>query len=103
MGHPGLNNDYLVKTEHPHAVTYHDKSPLENFHSAEGWRLLSAPTLPHGGRSGSLSAIKPGDGDGDGAGAGLTQLPEAQGLLGGLVKPDQIGRASCRERVYVLV
>ena len=39
VGHPGLNNDFLIKTEHEFAVTYNDRSPLENYHVATGWRV----------------------------------------------------------------
>ena len=32
VGHPGLNNLYLVKAKHPLALSHNDKSPLENMH-----------------------------------------------------------------------
>ena len=38
--HGGLNNDFLVKTSHPLAITYNDQSPLENHHHAAAVRLL---------------------------------------------------------------
>lgn len=38
--HGGLNNDFLIKTGHPLAVTYNDQSPLENHHMAAASRLL---------------------------------------------------------------
>jgi len=34
VGHPGLNNLFLVKSKHPLALTYNDKSPLENMHAS---------------------------------------------------------------------
>jgi len=34
VGHPGLNNPFLVESDDPLALTYNDKSPLENLHSA---------------------------------------------------------------------
>ena len=34
VGHPGLNNLFLVKSKHPLALTYNDKSPLENMHTS---------------------------------------------------------------------
>lgn len=32
VGHIGLNNDFLVKSEHPLALQHNDRSPLENMH-----------------------------------------------------------------------
>jgi len=34
VGHPGLNNLFLVKSKHPLALTYNDRSPLENMHAS---------------------------------------------------------------------
>jgi cAMP-specific phosphodiesterase 4 len=34
VGHPGLNNPFLVESDDPLALTYNDKSPLENLHSS---------------------------------------------------------------------
>ncbi|CAM9907449.1 unnamed protein product, partial [Phaeothamnion confervicola] len=41
--HPGVNNGYLVKRSHELAVMYNDESVLENFHAAQGFRLLLEP------------------------------------------------------------
>ena len=38
--HGGLNNDFLIKTAHPLAITYNDISPLENHHLSAAIRLL---------------------------------------------------------------
>ncbi|KAL0037183.1 hypothetical protein WJX79_004360 [Trebouxia sp. C0005] len=41
--HGGLNNDFLIKTAHPLAITYNDSSPLENHHLAASSRVLYTP------------------------------------------------------------
>lgn len=41
LGHPGLNNSFQVNSRDSLAVTYNDRSVLENFHAAELERLLS--------------------------------------------------------------
>lgn len=41
--HGGLNNDFLIKTSHPLALTYNDQSPLENHHVSASMKLLGAP------------------------------------------------------------
>lgn len=38
--HPGVNNGFLVRELNPLAVTYNDASVLENFHAAEGFKLM---------------------------------------------------------------
>jgi cAMP-specific phosphodiesterase 4 len=35
VGHPGVNNPFLVETMHDMALRYNDKSPLENMHCAQ--------------------------------------------------------------------
>ena len=41
VGHPGVNNAYLVKAKHPLALGHNDRSPLENFHCVELYNILS--------------------------------------------------------------
>ena len=36
--HKGVNNDYLIKTHDELALTYNDRSPMENHHLVRGWR-----------------------------------------------------------------
>ncbi len=45
--HGGLNNDFLIKTHHPLAITYNDQSPLENHHVSAASRLLGDPELAY--------------------------------------------------------
>ncbi|KAF4675904.1 Calcium/calmodulin-dependent 3',5'-cyclic nucleotide phosphodiesterase 1B [Perkinsus olseni] len=39
IGHPGVNNPYLIETAHELALRYNDKSPLENMHCARFFEL----------------------------------------------------------------
>ena len=41
--HGGLNNDFLIKTAHPLAITYSDNSPLEHHHIAAATRVFLEP------------------------------------------------------------
>ncbi len=45
--HGGVNNDFLIKTAHPLAITYNDQSPLENHHLAAAVRLMFDPDLSY--------------------------------------------------------
>lgn len=40
IGHPGVNNLYLVKSKHKLALRHNDKSPLENMHCAVLYGIL---------------------------------------------------------------
>jgi hypothetical protein len=44
IGHLGVNNQFLVETGHVYALTYNDRSPLENFHCASLFKILREPT-----------------------------------------------------------
>jgi hypothetical protein len=43
LGHPGVNNAYLVATRHPKAIRYNDRSVLENHHCAMAFKFLLDP------------------------------------------------------------
>jgi len=43
VGHPGLNNKFLVQTSNAIAITYNDKSPLENMHCSRLFTLAEKP------------------------------------------------------------
>merc|ERR1719237_341881 len=40
VGHPGRNNGFLSQTRHALAVTYNERSILENFHAATLTRIV---------------------------------------------------------------
>jgi len=43
VGHPGLNNSFLVETSHELALQYNDKSPLEHMHCAKLFEIVAMP------------------------------------------------------------
>jgi len=45
VGHPGITNAFLVNTGAAIAMTYNDKSPLENMHACLFFEMLSNSTL----------------------------------------------------------
>lgn len=44
LGHPGLNNAFLIEASHELALRYNDRSPLENMHCAKLYELVSTPS-----------------------------------------------------------
>ena len=40
VGHPGLSNQFLIKTKHETAILYNDQSPLENMHCATLYEIV---------------------------------------------------------------
>lgn len=40
LGHPGLTNDFMVAHKDALAIQYNDVSVLENYHVAEGFRII---------------------------------------------------------------
>jgi 3'5'-cyclic nucleotide phosphodiesterase len=42
VGHPGVNNVYLIKAKHPLALQHNDKSPLENMHCSLLYQILQS-------------------------------------------------------------
>lgn len=43
LGHPGVNNPFLIETSHELALRYNDRSPLENMHCARLFEVVSVP------------------------------------------------------------
>jgi len=43
LGHEGLNNQFLVETNHRLALVYNDRSPLENMHCSTLFAILGEP------------------------------------------------------------
>ena len=43
VGHPGVNNAFLIKTRHDLAMTHNDKSPLENMHCTVLYEMFKNP------------------------------------------------------------
>ena len=45
--HPGLTNDFMVKTKSQPALTHHDQSPNENYHISKTLALINDSQLLH--------------------------------------------------------
>eukprot|EP00388_Colpodella_angusta_P024418 GDKJ01063976.1.p1 GENE.GDKJ01063976.1~~GDKJ01063976.1.p1 ORF type:complete len:2456 (-),score=432.39 GDKJ01063976.1:57-6560(-) len=43
IGHPGVNNGFMVSTEDSLAITYNDTAVLESFHAATTFRVMQRP------------------------------------------------------------
>jgi hypothetical protein len=43
IGHPGVNNAYLVHSSDRYAIRYNDNSPLENMHAATAFDIMKNP------------------------------------------------------------
>lgn len=43
VGHPGVTNEFLVRTKSRQALLYNDNSPNENMHASRAFQLLDAP------------------------------------------------------------
>ncbi len=43
VGHDGFNNNFLINTDDPLAITYHYDSPLEHMHAARAFELMRLP------------------------------------------------------------
>jgi len=41
IGHPGFNNNFMINSKTDLALLYNDRHVLENFHAAEGYKILS--------------------------------------------------------------
>merc|ERR1719487_1826012 len=43
VGHPGVNNPFLIETGHELTLRYNDRSPLENMHCAKLYEVVAEP------------------------------------------------------------
>eukprot|EP00929_Paragymnodinium_shiwhaense_P001806 TRINITY_DN102015_c0_g1_i1.p1 TRINITY_DN102015_c0_g1~~TRINITY_DN102015_c0_g1_i1.p1 ORF type:complete len:931 (-),score=177.56 TRINITY_DN102015_c0_g1_i1:206-2998(-) len=43
LGHPGVNNPFLIEVGHTLALQYNDKSPCENMHCAKLYNVIASP------------------------------------------------------------
>eukprot|EP00930_Biecheleria_cincta_P064261 TRINITY_DN49823_c0_g1_i1.p1 TRINITY_DN49823_c0_g1~~TRINITY_DN49823_c0_g1_i1.p1 ORF type:complete len:523 (-),score=93.19 TRINITY_DN49823_c0_g1_i1:108-1676(-) len=46
LGHPAVNNDFMVKTKSDLAIRYHETAVLENFHVASAFELMKEHGVP---------------------------------------------------------
>merc|ERR1719310_720907 len=43
LGHPGVNNPFLIEVGHTLALQYNDKSPCENMHCSKLYNVIATP------------------------------------------------------------
>ena len=61
LGHPGVNNDFLVRTRHRLAGLYNDRSVNEHFHCATAFDLAHS-VRPEAAEGGAAASAAAGDG-----------------------------------------